>query len=338
MEKYLNELSPEQADELFRQAINSVSCVRAVYDVDALLFSFVLAIEAKRQTVISFGEGEGCELILTENREGRKLTLNKQDYFLGKSAFSSLVRPDERTHLAALLGVHAASLFDRRQFTHLEEARLNGVASTWGAIVEEGPKLPNYKNLPLFTSLTFSFDPYFPGISGIRSGAEAVLKELKIDLTAALENLTEGQKNSLFYRLVLTAQKHNPNFSNLDLFGKRVFVKDVDLLELAFASMYVLDVSGSGYLYQLVEDGSFAEVITSVFREEMAKGFKIEEITERSDAIVVKTNLRSPLLVRQILAQAGKVKMDKTVAVSLEGVTYTSRAFVNSPSEGLIKI
>jgi len=93
MEKYLNELSPEQADELFRQAVNSVSCVRAVYDVDALLFSFVLAIEAKRQTVISFGEGEGCELILTKNREGRKLTLNKQDYFLGKSAFSSLVRP-----------------------------------------------------------------------------------------------------------------------------------------------------------------------------------------------------------------------------------------------------
>jgi len=125
MEKYLNELSQEQADELFRQAVNSVSCVRAVYDVDALLFSFVLAIEAKRQTVISFGEGEGCELILTKNREGRKLTLNKQDYFLGKSAFSSLVRPDERTHLAALLGIHAASLFDRRQFTHLEEARLN---------------------------------------------------------------------------------------------------------------------------------------------------------------------------------------------------------------------
>jgi len=257
---------------------------------------------------------------------------------LGKSAFSSLVRPDERTHLAALLGIHAASLFDRRQFTHLEEARLNSVASTWGAIVEEGPKLPNYKNLPLFTSLTFSFDPYLPGISGNRPGAEAVLKELKIDLTASLENLTEGQKNSLFYRLVLTAQKHNPNFSNLDLFGKRVFVRDVDLLELTFASMYVLDVSGSGYLYQLVEDGSFAEVIISVFREEMAKGFKIEEVTERSDAIVVKTNLRSPLLVRQILAQAGKVKADKTVAVSLEGVTYTSRAFVNSPSEGLIKI
>jgi hypothetical protein len=220
MEKYLNELSPEQADELFREAVNSVSCVRAVYDVDALLFSFVLAIEAKRQTVISFGEGEGCELILTKNREGRKLTLNKQDYFLGKSAFSSLVRPDERTHLAALLGIHAASLFDRRQFTHLEEARLNGVASTWGAIVEEGPKLPNYKNLPLFTSLTFSFDPYFPGISGNRPGAEAVLKELKIDLTASLENLTEGQKNSLFYRLVLTAQKHNPNFYNLDLFAR----------------------------------------------------------------------------------------------------------------------
>jgi hypothetical protein len=340
MEKYLGEPPKEKVDEFYGRALKSVSCVKATYDIDSLLFAFVLSAQSNRQTAITFGKGENCELSLAKGKDGgRRAILEGDELILGKSSFSSLVPVKADLVLPVLLGIFSSSVMERRQLTQLEEARLEeAIQASKDLTVEEGFKLPNYKHLPLFSSLTLSIDPYFPGISGNRQGAEAVLRELKIDLTATLESLSEAQRNSLGYRLVLTAQKHNPTFNNSDLIGKRAFLGDLDILELTFASMYVLDTLGSGYLFQTVHDPSFAEVLVHVFRDEVGRGFSIESFAERNNAVVVETNLRSPLLVRQILLQTGKLRPDKVVAVSVGNEAYTSRYFVSSGREGLIRI
>ncbi|MGC9105222.1 MAG: single-stranded DNA exonuclease [Thermoprotei archaeon] len=340
MEKYLSEPPKEKVDEFYGRVLKSVSCVKATYDIDSLLFAFILSTQGNRQTAITFGKGENCELSLVKGKDGgKRVILEGDELILGRSSFSSLVPVNSGLVLPILLGMFASSVMERRQLTQLEEARLEeATQASRDLTVEDGFKLPNYKHLPLFSSLTLSIDPYFPGISGNRQGAEAVLRELKIDLTANLESLSDAQKNSLGYRLVLTAQKHNPTFSNSDLFGRRAFLKDLDLLELTFASMYVLDTLGPGYLFQTVNDPHFAEVLVHIFRDEVGRGFKIDAVTERNNAVVVETNLKSPLLVRQILLQAGKLRPDKVVAISVGSEVYTSRYFTNSGKEGLIRI
>ena len=276
-------------------------------------------------------------MILARNREGNSVTFNKTTYYIGKSSFTSLLEPSKEDAVPYLNGIMFSMTYDRRNPSELEGKRLEALKSI-GVEGETGPKFLSYRDLPLFTSLTITVDPYIPEVSGNRNGTEGVLKELKIDLTSKFVELTDAQKNSLLYRLIVSIQKVNPSITSSDIITERYFIDGIDSLELAYASMLALDLIGSPTIYELVVNPSFAKSLISLYREEMGKGFYLGEVTEKGNTIYVATNLRSPLIVRQVLIQTGKLKGEKVVVVKNGERAFTSRFFMKGEKEGLTTV
>ncbi len=274
---------------------------------------------------------------MTRNKDGNALTFNRTVYYIGKTSFTSLLEPSEEDVIPFATALLFSLTFDRRNPSDIEARRIEALKG-FGMEVETGPKLLSYQELPLFTSLTITIDPYVPDVSGNRNGAESVLRELKIDLTSKFNELNEAQKNSLLYRLVVSAQRFNPNITSKDVITDRFFVRGLDLLELTFSSMLALDLVGASAIYELVMNPEFATALVNMYREELGKGFVIGEVSERGNTIYVDTNLKSPLLVRQILVQGGKVKGDKVIAIKNGDKAFTSRFFMESDKEGLIRV
>ena len=317
--------------------MKEAKCIRANYDVDSLTFAFLIAKRSGSPLAVSFSEDNDCEVILTRNRERNSVTFNKTTYYIGKSSFTSLLEPSREDVVPYLNGILFSITYDRRNPSEIEAKRLEALKSM-GVEVETGPKFLSYRDLPLFTSLTITVDPYVPEVSGNRNGAEGVLKELKIDLTSKFVELTDAQKNSLLYRLVVSIQKVNPSIASSDIITERYLVDGIDSLELAYASMLALDLIGSPAIYELVVNPSFAKALISLYREEMGKGFYLGEVTERGNTVYVTTNLRSPLIARQILVQTGKLKGEKVVAVRNGERAFTSRFFMKGEKEGLTRV
>ena len=322
---------------LTEEITKSVRCIRANYDIDSLVFSFILSKRAQVPLAVSFSKDSDCELILARNREGNSLAFNKTTYYIGRTSFTSILEPAKDDIVPYAVAILFSLVYERRGPSELEAKRVEALKG-FGLESENGPKLLGYHELPLFTSLTITIDPYIPEVSGNRNGAEGVLKELKIDLTSKFDELSDAQRNSLLYRIAVSMQRFNPNVTSSDIIAERYFVDGMDLLELTYASMLALDLIGASAIYEFIANPSFSRALISLYREEMGKGFSLGEVSEKGNAIYVSTNLKSPLLVRQILVQGGKLKGDKTVIIKNGDRAYTSRFFMDSDKEGLIRV
>jgi hypothetical protein len=338
MENYLKEPSKEDLRNLISEIlILDHICVKAHYNVDELIFSFLLAKYAKGDFSLSFTL-DNCNVKLNATSQGKSISFKGREYFIGWSAFSSIFPISVDDIIPILTGIFSSLEIERRGLTEFERNIINDMVNL-GVIIEKNLKLPNYKNLPLFFSITTSIDPYIPEMSGNREVTIKNLKEIGINETDKLEEIDEKKTNTLIFKLITNILKINQKFTRDDLVTDRVYYLEYDSLELALASLYFLDVKGIGDIFQLVITPNYAELLTSKYREEIGKGFKIGNIVEKGSYVIVESDLKSPLLLHLILLQQGKARKDKPVYVKSNDGVYTSRYFnPTSLKEGLIKV
>ena len=338
MENYLKEPNPDK--QITSEIIASkVRCIKAPYNPDAIIFSFLIS---------KYANSEGDEFALSIRGEcpvkleiapsGRVITIFDKQYNIGQTSFSSLFPISVDDLIPILAGMFSSLVLERRPLTEYERNVLSQMENL-GVSVEKNIKIPNYKHLPLFSSLTMSIDPYIPDMTGNREDTIKALDELGIEATDKLEDLDEAKLNTLMMRIASSVMKVNPKFDRTDLITDRVYYMEYDTLELAFTTLYFLDVRGIGDLFQLVYTPNYAETLITKFRDDMAKGFKINGLTETTQYYVVDSTLRSPILLQLIFIQQGRVRRDKPIFIKTQEGLFTSRYFyVNSGKEGLIRV
>ena len=336
MENFLKQPSKEDLRQLASQIISmDKTCIKISYTLDDLIFAFLL-FKLGKLTAISF-TSDDCEIKLTTEASGRFIEMGEKQNFIGANSYTSIIPASIDDTLPILAGITSRSVLERRKYTDVELEILNDLTK-FGVILEKNLKIPNYKNLPLFFSLLLSFDPYIPDISGNRENAVKALKEINIAETDRLDEIEEAKLNSLIYKIISNILKINPKITRDDIIADRAFYLEYDSLELTFALIYFLDLKGVGDIFQFVMTPNYAETLIAKFREEVGKGFYINNVNETRNYYLVETNLKSPTLVQLILLQTGKIKKNKPVYVKTEDGIYTSRIQVNNLKEGLNKI
>lgn len=336
MENFLKPLNKEELRQLTSQLISmDKTCLKISYTLDDLIFAFLL-FKLGKQTTVSFTSDE-CEIKLINNTSGKFIEIEGKQNFIGTNSFTSMIPVSVDDTLPILAGITSSTILERRKYSDVETEILNDLTK-FGVTLERNLKIPNYKNLPLFFSLLLSFDPYIPDISGNRENSIKALKEINIAETDRLDDIEETKLNSLVYKIISSLLKINPKITRDDIITDRAFYLEYDSLELAFTLIYFLDLKGVGDIFQFVMTPNYAETLISKFREEVGRGFYINNINETSNYYLVETNLKSPTLVQLILLQSGKIKKNKPVFLKTENGIYTSRFQVNNLKEGLNKI
>jgi len=99
-----------------------------------------------------------------------------------------------------------------------------------------------------------------------------------------------------------------------------------------------MDTIGSKYLIQFSLNPSIIGILIDKFRENIAKGFKINVIDNKGKYYIVDSELKSPTLMSILLQQIEKNKITKTIVIKDNDRYFTSRYFLSSEEEGLIKI
>ena len=333
MENYLKEQTPDK--QIASEIISSSKCIKVPYNPDAIIFSFLVSKYSSEEFSLTFKEE--CPVKLSITPTGRVIKMFGREYNIGNNSFSSIFPISVDDLIPILAGMFSSIVLERRQMTEYESNVVSQMEK-FGVTVEKNVKIPNYKNLPLFSSLTMSIDPYIPGISGNREEAIKALKEIGISETDRLEDLDEAKINTLLMKIASIVMKFNPRFDRNDLITDRVYYMEYDTLELAFSVLYFLDLKGVGDLFQLVYTPNYAETLVTKFRNEMVKGFKINGINETSQYYLVDSTLKSPILLQLIFLQQGRVRRDKPIYVKLEDGVYTSRYFLDLGKEGLVKV
>ena len=336
MENFLKQPNKETLRQLASQIINTeTTCIKISYTLDDLIFAFLLS-KLGKLTAVSF-TSDDCEIKLIAEPSGKFVEIEGKRNFIGANSFTSMIPASTDDILPILAGITSSTVLERRKYTDVEAEILNDLTK-FGVVLEKNLKIPNYKNLPLFFSLLLSFDPYIPEISGNRENAIKALREINISETDRLDEIEETKLNSLIYKIISNILKINPKITREDIITDRAFYLEYDSLELSFALLYFLDLKGVGDIFQFVVSPNYAETLITKFREEVGKGFYINNVNEARNYYLVETNLKSPTLVQLILLQTGKIKRNKPVYIKTEDGIYTSRFQVNNLKEGLNKI
>ncbi|BCU69472.1 single-stranded DNA exonuclease [Stygiolobus caldivivus] len=337
MENYLKEPVPDK--QISSEIISSgTKCIRIPYNPDSIIFSFLISKYTSNTDGFYLTFKGECPVKLDITPSGRTVKIFERQYNIGQNSFSSLFPISVDDIIPILTGMFSSIVLERRLMTEYERNVISQMENL-GVTIEKNIKIPNYKNLPLFSSLTMSIDPFIPEITGNREEAMKALKEIGIEATDRLEDLDEAKINTLMMRIASSVMKINPKFDRTDLVADRVYFMEYDTLELAYTVLYFLDLKGIGDLFQLVFTPNYAETLVMKFRDEMVKGFKINGITENSQFYVVDSSLKSPILLQLIYLQQGRVRRDKPIFVKLQDGLYTSRYFLTSwAKEGLNKV
>lgn len=336
MENFLKQPSKEELREIASQLINmDKTCVKLSYTLDDLIFSFLL-FKYGKQIGTSFSSDD-CEVKLITSTSGKFIDIQGKQTFIGLNSFTSILPVSIDDTLPIMAGITSSTILERRKYTDLEIDVLNDLTN-FGATLEKNLKIPNYKNLPLFFSLLLSFDPYIPDVTGYRENAIKMLKEINIAETDRLEDVEEAKLNSLVYKIVSNILKVNPKITREEIIVDRAYYLEYDSLELAFALIYFLDIKGIGDIFQFVISPNYAETLIHKFREDLGRGFRINNISETTNYYLVETDLKSPTLVQLILLQTGRIKRAKPVLVKSDSGVFTSRFQINTLKEGLNKV
>ncbi|AWR94856.2 hypothetical protein [Acidianus brierleyi] len=337
MESFIKDPNPEEGLKLIESLYNEKSlCVKIPYTPDSIIFSSLLMKYFNGDFAISFSS-LNCEVQLLQNEQGKWINSNDKQVFLGNSAFSSILPLSKDDLLPILSGISISSFLERRKTSEWEN-KIIEKAKAMGVTVEKNVKIPAYNELPLFLSLMLSFDPYLPQITGNRENAINFIKELGVNETTKLSELNETQLNTFLYKIMTIAIKLNPRISRDDIISDRIFYFNYDLLEVSLALIYFMDIIGSKYLIQFSLNPSIIGILIDKFRENVAKGFKIDILDNKGKYYIVDSELKSPTLISIFLQQIEKNKIIKTIVIKDNDTYLTSRYFLSSEEEGLIKI
>ncbi|MEM0173336.1 MAG: single-stranded DNA exonuclease [Sulfolobaceae archaeon] len=335
METFLNPNAEISKKLLEKFSSLKSNCLKVNYDLDSLLFAYIISKEFKDSFYITFTSNCPNQLLKKDNN--KILIIEGNEINIGRNSFCTLLPITTENFLGVLVGIMYSSIFERRQFTEEERSIINN-SKNYGIVVENSIKLINYKELPVFLSLILTIDPYIVGVSGNKASALSIIRELNISETAKLEELDEPKLNSLLYRIVSNILKYNPKFTREDLFSERIFYERYDILELAIALAYSLDIIGSSEIFKFIYYNKYIDIIIDGYRKDLSKDFEIKEFEDKGSYYVVSSELRSPLLLSLILKQMGKIKSEKPIYIKIDNELYTTRYFMKSQKEGLIKI
>ncbi|WP_054845085.1 hypothetical protein [Sulfuracidifex tepidarius] len=111
---------------------------------------------------------------------------------------------------------------------------------------------------------------------------------------------------------------------------------EYDLLEMAFVSLYELDVHGADRIVEMVFNPSFVEVMIDEFRSNAIRGFSFN-IKEGKNVYKVETSLTSPQLAHLVILQQ-KMK-SKPVVIVQDNKNFSSKFFFPKlDGKGLIQV
>ncbi len=336
MESFIKDPNPEEGLKLIESLYNEKSlCVKIPYTPDSIIFSSLIMKYFNGDFAISFSSD--CEVQLIQNEQGKWISRKDKQVFLGNSAFSSILPLSKEDLLPILSGIFTSTFLERRKNTEWENSIIEK-AKTMGTTVEKNIKIPAYNELPLFLSLMLSFDPYLPQITGNRENSINFIKELGVNETTKLSELNETQLNTFLYKIMTIAIKLNPRISRDDIITDRIFYLNYDLLEISLALTYFMDIVGSKYLIQYSLNPSIIGIFIDKFRENIAKGFKLDIIDNKGKYYIIESDLKSPTLISIILQQIEKNKINKAIVIKDNNIYITSRYFLSSEEEGLVKV
>jgi len=323
MESFIRSTQEEEARAALT-ALKGKELVRIIlpYDPDAMLLAFTLAGIYKRIS-ISWNGGDG-DLILGSSSE-RSISILGESYNIGHSSFSSIVPLSFNLLPVQLSGMQISWLLERREPTPWEFNVLKG-SERGGVRLEKGPRLPAYHMLPLQYSILMSMEPFFLGISGNKEASATLVREIGGDDTTYLKDLQESQLSTLLDRLS-KASMGRPVVST------RIFINDVDLLELAMAIIYFFDLKGTAVCYKVANYDNYHKELLQRYRRSLSTGFQVSWHKEDSK-LIVNTNLRSPLLMK---VSIGDLEVS-FVELELPDGKYSSRYFNKFQGEGLVKL
>ncbi|MCG3109728.1 hypothetical protein L3N51_02024 [Metallosphaera sp. J1] len=324
MENFLRDPAPEEASKLISSIYSMKSlCIRGPYDPDFVIFSSLISKYFKGEIGVSFSST--CDVTLEKRDTGSFLTVEGKEIYVGFSSFTSLLPLTIDDLVPMLAGISSDLILYRRKPSPWEE-NLFTKAQDLGVTEEKSLKIPGYREIPLFLSLSYSLDPYIPEISGNRENSLKLVREIGGNEFTKLSELDESQLNTLVFRLITLLVKVNPKVDREELVVKRYFFHGYDFLELGFASIYLLDKLGYPGLFDLALSPSLFGPSLEIYRESLSLGFSLDMIEERN-RYLVNTSLASPLLAYVILRQLGK--KGKPVFVNDGNRVFTSRFFGN---------
>ncbi|MEM3269777.1 MAG: single-stranded DNA exonuclease [Saccharolobus sp.] len=340
MEAFLGEPKNQEVKEYVMNLQSKDSlCISANYTPEQILFSYIISKYTKDIYILSF-ESKDCDVQLKVDSSGRWIidNINKKYYFVGQNSYCSYLSISNDELLPTLTCIMLSIIMDRRPFTQWELDLIKNLEK-FGIIVEKNLKIPNYKQLPLFLSLMLSLDPFIPSITGNRENAIKIIKEVNLNEISKLEDLNENQLNTLLFKIISLITKENVKFARDDIITDRIYYLDYDTLELAFSALYAFDVIGTNELLQLVLSPSYAEILENRYKQKLSKGFSLNLIDSKQSYYLIEAkNFESPLIAQLVFLQLQKIRRDKMVVLKIGDELYTSRYFINSKKEGLIKL
>ncbi|EWG07798.1 MAG: hypothetical protein ASUL_02104 [Candidatus Aramenus sulfurataquae] len=335
MENFIKDPSPQDALKLIESLYAERDlCLSIPYTPDAILFSGVIMKYFKGDFFISFTEN--CETKLIQRGKDRWISHRGAEVYIGNSSFSSTLPLSKDDLTSILAGVYSSVMLERRRLTEWELGVVE-MAKDFGVSLEKNLKIPSYNELPLFLSLMLSIDPYLQGLTGSRENSISLVKEIGLDETTKLGELDESHLNTLLYRIMMLVTKLNPKATRDDVISDKVFYMGYDLTEVAMAVSFFLDNVGSKALIQLALTPSVLEILVEKTRERLAKGFTVGQVYQKGKFYVVETSLPSPMLL-SIVAQQVEGKPVKPVVIKLGNEYYSSKYFLESAEEGLIRV
>ncbi|BBL48030.1 hypothetical protein [Metallosphaera sedula] len=324
MENFLRDPAPEEASRLISSIYSRRSlCVRGPYDPDFAIFSSLISKYFKGEIGVSFSSS--CDVTLDKRDTGSFLMLDGNEVYVGFSSFTSLLPLTIDDLVPMLAGISSDLILYRRRPSPWEENLLIK-AQDLGVTEEKSLKIPGYREIPLFLSLSYSLDPYIPEISGNRENSLKLVKEIGGNEFTKLGELDESQLNTLVFRLISLLVKLNPKIDRDELVVKRYFFHSYDFLELGFVSIYLLDRIGYPGLFDLALNPSLFGASLELYRESLSHGFSLD-VVEEKNRYLVNTSLGSPMLAHVILRQLGK--KGKPVYVNDGNRVFTSKFFGN---------
>ncbi|ARM76359.1 single-stranded DNA exonuclease [Acidianus manzaensis] len=335
MESFIKTPNPEEAKKLV-ETLNKKEefCIKIPYTPDSIIFASLLLKYTEKNFGISYSND--CQIELKIDTSGKSIKVLNNEIFIGNSSFTSILPVTTEDILPIISGITSDCILSRRNYTDWELQLFNNMTNL-GVKVEKNLKIPGYTDLPLFLSLMESFDPFIPDITGNRENSIKTVTELGINELAKLNELSEGQLNTLLFKITSLIMKINPKISRDDIITDRIFYLNYDSLELAFVIIYFLDTIGSKSIINFTLNPSIIDSMREKMREKITKGFNISIIEENKKYYIVDSNLDSPKLLQIILLQQN-IKKDKPIAIKKNGKEYTSRFFTNTTEEGLIEI
>lgn len=336
MESFIKTPRLEDAKK-FLQTIDKKKeiCIKVLYEPDSIIFASLLLKYTENIAGISFSSN--CEIELRNEQSGKKIRVFNNEFFIGNSSFTSLLPITTEDILPILAGITADTILQRRNYSNWEIEVFKGMENL-NVKIEKNLKIPAYHDLPLFMSLMESLDPYIPEITGNRENAVKTVNELGVNELTKLHELSDSQLNTLLFKIISLILKINPKVTRDDIITDRVTYLNYDSLELALALIYFLDTVGSKILVEFSLNPGISGTLIEKFRERIMKGFDVKIVEENKRYYVVESELKSPKLLQLILLQKQSIRKDKLIVVKDDNKLYTSRFFIDSTEEGLIKI